>query len=68
MMVYDENQVPEKKKIINKLLAEGSDLLFSEVLLVTLTENHCNKNDIKLYMYIIQLSFKKLYLNYVLFF
>ena len=26
------------------------------------------KNDIKLYMYVIQLSFKKLYLNYVLFF
>ena len=28
MMVYDENQVPEKKQIINKLLAEGSDLLY----------------------------------------
>ena len=28
MMVYNENQVPEKKQIINKLRAEGSDLLY----------------------------------------
>ena len=27
MMIYNEYQVPEKNKKINKLLAEGSDLL-----------------------------------------